>query len=168
MFKKFNLKKIAKEIAIMGITLFIVMNIISYLRSPKLSDTSLPNITSTLIDNTHYSSLNQSKKPLLIHFWATWCPTCKLEAGNIQKISEDFNVLTVAVKSGSDTEIRDYIKENNFDFKVINDSQGILSSQFSVPAFPTTFIYNSQGKLEFTEVGYTSILGLYARMLWVQ
>ncbi len=168
MFKKINLKKTVKDIAITGLTLFLAMNIISYLRSPNLSSNTLPYINAHLIDNTNFSTQEQLKKPLLIHFWATWCPTCKLEAGNIQTISKDFNVITIAVKSGSDAEIKAYLEENNYDFKVINDAKGKLSSQFLVPAFPTTFIYNTQGKLEFTEVGYTSILGLYARMLWVK
>lgn len=166
MLKKLKIKKIFKEIFILSITLFLAINILSYLRSPKLMSTSLPNITKTLIDNSHFSSLELSEKPLLIHFWATWCPTCKLEAGNIQTISEHFNVITIAVKSGTNLEIQNYLSENNFDFKVINDNDGILSSQFSVSAFPTTFIYNSKGNLEFSEVGYSSILGLYLRMLY--
>ncbi len=168
MFKNLSIKKVFKETFILAITLFLTMNIISYLRSPELSSSSLPNISKSLIDNTRFSTLELSNKPILIHFWATWCPTCKLEAGNIQTISEHFNVITIAVKSGTNLEIQNYLSKNDFNFKVINDNEGILSSQFSVPAFPTTFIYNSKGYLEFSEVGYSSILGLYIRMLWAK
>jgi len=168
MFKKLKIKKIFKETFILAITLFLTMNIISYLRSPELSSSSLPNISKSLIDNSYFSTLELSNKPILIHFWATWCPTCKLEAGNIQTISEHFNVITIAVKSGTNLEIQNYLSKNDFNFKVINDNEGILSSQFSVPAFPTTFIYNSEGYLEFSEVGYSSVLGLYLRMLWAK
>ena len=166
MFKKINKKKILKEFTIYAIMIFIAMNVMSYVRSPTLENSSLPNISSILIDNSKYSTPQQTNKPLLIHFWAIWCPTCKLEADNIQKISEHFDVITIAVKSGSNSEIQNYLNENNFDFKVINDNNGELSSQFLVPAFPTTFIYNSNKELVFSEVGYTSFLGLYARMLW--
>ena len=112
------------------------------------------------------SGIDYAGKPLLLHFWATWCPTCKLEAANIQSLSQEYSVLTIAVKSGSDEKINRYLKEHDLDFKVINDSQGLLSQQFSVPAFPTTFIYDKEGKLRFTEVGYTSTWGLYRRMWW--
>ncbi|MEA1920707.1 MAG: redoxin domain-containing protein [Campylobacterota bacterium] len=168
MFKNITIKKLLKELIFIGITLFIAMNLISYLRSPKLSTTALPEISSPLIDKRMFSTHESPDKPLLVHFWATWCPTCKLEAGNIQMISEHFNVITIAVKSGSDTEISNYLKENNFNFKVINDDKGIYASQFFIPAYPTTFIYNSDKDLEFSEVGYSSTLGLYLRMLWAQ
>ncbi len=168
MFKKLNIKKILKETFILALTLFLAMNILSYIRSPELSSSQLPNISKSLIDNTHFSTSEFSDKPILIHFWAIWCPTCKLEAGNIQTISEHFNVITIAVKSGTNAQIQKYLSENDFNFKVINDNNAILSSQFSVPAYPTTFIYNSKGKLEFSEVGYSSLLGLYLRMLWAK
>jgi thiol-disulfide isomerase/thioredoxin len=168
MFKKEKLKSIFKEVLFTLIALFLAMNVISYIRAPQLSTEALEPLTRELIDNSTFSTHEIQGKPLLIHFWATWCPTCKLEAGNIQKISQHFNVISIAVKSGNHSEISEYMKTNKYDFKVINDANGELASQFSVPAFPTTFIYNAQGDLEFTEVGYSSIIGLYLRMWWAQ
>lgn len=163
---KQRLRGWAKEIASTAILLFVVANAISFFRSPEIADKNLPEINTLLTDEELYSTLDYAGKPLLIHFWATWCPTCKLEAANIQSLSQEYSVLTIAVKSGSDEKINRYLKEHALDFKVINDSQGLLSQQFSVPAFPTTFIYDKEGKLSFTEVGYTSTWGLYLRMWW--
>ncbi len=42
-----------------------------------------------------------NNKPILLHFWATWCPTCKFEAPNIEKVSKDYEVITIAVQSGT-------------------------------------------------------------------
>lgn len=168
MFKKEKLKRIFKEMLFTLLALFLVMNVLSYIRAPKLSTQTLMPLTRGLIDNSTFSTRDLQKKPLLIHFWATWCPTCKLEAGNIQTISNYFDVITIAVKSGTNSEISQYMKTNHFDFKVINDADGELSSHYAVSAFPTTFIYNAQGNLEFTEVGYSSIIGLYLRMWWAQ
>ena len=90
--------------------------------------------------------------------------TCKLEASNIQTLSEKYEVLTVAVKSGSNETIENYMHENEFDFKVINDKHGNWAKEFKIEAFPTTFIYDGKGELSFTEVGYTTTAGLLARM----
>ena len=165
---KENLKKWTKEIAAAAILLFVIANAVSFFRSPNIADKNLPEINTLLTDEELYSTLDYKGKPLLIHFWATWCPTCKLEAANIQSLSQEYDVLTIAVKSGSNEKINSYLKEHDLNFKVINDSKGLLSEQFSVPAFPTTFIYNKEGKLSFTEVGYTSTWGLYLRMWWAQ
>ena len=168
MLSKSRLKDWAKEIAITAVLLIIVANTISYFRAPDIQDKTLPKLNTLLTNQELYSTLDYENKPVLIHFWATWCPTCKLESGNIQSLSQSYDVLTIAVKSGDDKKINEYLKEHDLDFKVINDQEGILSEQFLVPAFPTSFIYDKEGKLAFTEVGYTSTWGLYLRMWWAQ
>jgi len=166
MLSKPKIKQWAKEIAITSILLIIAANAVSYFRSPDIQDKSLPLIKATLIDQKKFSSLEYKNKPLLIHFWATWCPTCKLESSNVQTLSEHYNVLTIAVNSGTDIEISTYLKEHDLNYKVINDKEGTLAQQFSVQAYPTSFIYDINNKLIFSEVGYTSTWGLYLRMWW--
>ena len=115
----------------------------------------------TLLDGSKYKLVKD--KPLVVHFWATWCPICKVEAPNIQKLSDDFEVITIAVQSGTKKEIENYLDEQKLNFKVINDEDGYYSREFNIKAFPTTFIYDKNKDLKFSEVGYTSTFGLYVR-----
>jgi len=160
--KKWHMKSILKEILIGAIVLFVVANIVSYVRQPKLASTSLPQLNVSLLDGSVYRL--EKGKPLVLHFWATWCPTCKLEASNIEAISEKYNVLSIAVNSGETQKIQAYMKERGLTFPVVNDSKGKLAEAFQVEAYPTTFIYDAQGEIAFTEVGYTSTLGFLARI----
>jgi thiol-disulfide isomerase/thioredoxin len=159
-----KVKHYAKEILYFVLTLTILANIISLYKSQDLNASPLMIHNITLINDQNYTI--PANKPVLIHFWATWCPTCKLEASNIDFLSKHFEVITVAVKSGTDAQIRQYLHEHHYKFKVINDQEGILSAQFNIHAFPTTFIYDKKHTLKFAEVGYTSTAGLYLRMLW--
>lgn len=161
---KEKVKHYAKEIVVFFVLLTIFANIISFLKSSDLNKQQLSNINLELIDNSFYNY--DTSKPILVHFWATWCPTCKLEAPNIQTISENFQVVTIAVKSNSNQEIQEYLNERDLTFKVHNDREGVLSSKYKVMAYPTTFIYNKDGKLVFSEVGYTSTWGLWLRIWW--
>jgi len=161
-----HIKKWAKEIIIGAVIIFILSNIINYLRKPELDSSRLPTATVQLVDGGFYN-LKQGK-PVIIHFWATWCPTCKLEAANIERISQKYEVLTVAVNSGSDEKIKRYLQENVLSFRVLNDKEGSWAQKFKVKAFPTTFIYDAKGELKFTEVGYTTTAGLLARMAFVK
>ncbi|PHR57909.1 MAG: protein disulfide oxidoreductase [Arcobacter sp.] len=163
---KEKLKHWGKEILSLSLMLFIMANAISYFRAPDIKDENLPQLSTLLTNGELFSTTDYQNKPVLIHFWATWCPTCKLEAANIQSISENFNVITIAVKSGSDAKINSFLKDNDLNFKVINDAEGILSQGFDVQAYPTSFIYSKDNILKFSEVGYTSTLGLYLRMWW--
>jgi thioredoxin-related protein len=56
------------------------------------------------------------------------------------------------------------MKERGLTFKVLNDVNGEWANKFKVEMFPTTFIYNANGELKFTEVGYTTTAGLLARL----
>ena len=161
---KEKLKHYAKEIITTLVMIFLIANIISFFRSPDLTDKNLPELNTILTNQELFSTEDYKGKPVLIHFWATWCPMCKLEAPNIQSISEDYTVITIAVKSGSDRKINSFLEMRDLNYRVINDEEGILASQFKVPAYPTTFIYNKEGKLSFSEVGYTSTWSLYLRM----
>lgn len=103
----------------------------------------------------------------MLHIWATWCPICKVEADNINRVSKYYEVITIAVDSESDYEIHKYLKEHDLDFKVINDNKNIIANKLNTHVFPTTLIYDKNQKLVFSEVGYTSSFGLFIRMLWV-
>ena len=161
---KNKIKHYTKEIIYFIIVMTLLANIISIYRSQDLSQTPLDIQSVKLIDNTTYTL--PKNRPILIHFWATWCPTCKLEASNIDFLAKHFEVLTIAVSSGSDYEIQNYLNEHSYTFRVVNDKDGSLRSKFQIAGFPTTFIYDKNKRLCFSEVGYTSTLGLYLRMLW--
>lgn len=150
---KEKLKHYIKEILLFFVIMVVFANALSLYKSSNLNKDSLD-------INFPYDK----SKPVLIHVWATWCPTCKLEASNIQSISKEYQVLTFAVKSGSNEDISGYMKENELDFNVINDQEGYYASKFNISAYPTTFIYDKEQTLVFSEVGYTSTLGLKLRM----
>jgi thiol-disulfide isomerase/thioredoxin len=159
-----RVKHYLKEIAIFIVVMTIFANLISLYKSSDLNDNPLQLNTLTLINNELYS-LNQDK-PVLIHFSATWCPTCKLEASNIEFISKYYNVVTIAVNSGTKADINKYLKEHSLSFNVVNDEHSTYAGEFKIAAYPTTFIYDKNRNLVFSEVGYTSTIGLYLRMWW--
>lgn len=159
-----KIKKYIKETIKYTIIFVIALNIVSYYKSLDLNKEKLKIQEFELLNNEKY--IIDKEKPLLIHFWATWCPICELEANNIEKISKDYQVITITTQSGNNKEIKKYLGKNHLTFKVVNDENGFLTRQFNIKAFPTTFIYDKNQNLNFSEVGYTSTLGLYLRMWW--
>lgn len=161
---KDRIKKYAKEIILFLIVMTIFANTISLYRSMDLNKNSLNIQYVTLLNNIKYTI--PKNKTIMIHFWATWCPTCKVEAANIQKISEEYEVLTISIKSGSDSVIEQYMKNNNLNYRVVNDQDGVIADKFGISIFPTTIIYDKNRNTVFSDVGYTSTLGLWLRMWW--
>lgn len=159
-----KLKKYLISFIKYAIFFIVVINLVSYYKSLDLNKNRLEIRSFELLDGTNYEI--EKDKPLLIHFWATWCPICALEEQNIETISKDYQVITIATQSGSSEEIKEYLEKNNLSFKVVNDNLATLSREFNIKAFPTTFIYDKNQNLKFSEVGYSSTFGLKLRLWW--
>ena len=159
-----KLIKILRELAIFVFVLWIGSTAMSWWRAPKLDSTTLPHIRGTLIDGTPFDSDTYKGKPILIHFWGTWCPVCKQEAPNIVRVARRYPVLTIAVNSRSNEYIRAWMQEHGITYPVLNDPSGRWAQRFKVTVYPSNFIYDATGRLKFTEVGYSTTAGLLARM----
>jgi len=161
--KKWTLKSVAKEIVSTLVLFFVISIVINYIRKPEVTE-DIYTLELTDIYNNSLAMSKYKKEPLVVHFWATWCPTCKLEASNIEAISKKYNVISVAVTSGSNKKIQLFMKKHNLSYTVINDNDGSLAKRFGIGAYPTTLIYDRNGKLKFSEVGYSTTLGLHSRI----
>lgn len=103
-------------------------------------------------------------KPFVLHFWATWCGVCRAEQANIDAVARDVPMLSVASRSGSASEVAAYVREHGIVPRVVLDNDGALAARFGVSAYPTTFVIDADGEIRHAEVGYTTEVGLRARM----
>jgi peroxiredoxin len=124
--------------------------------APSLAGTDLAGAAVALAD--------YRGKPFVLHFWATWCGVCKVEQHNVDAVSRDFPVLSVASRSGSAEEVAEFVREHAIAPRVIVDEEGALARLFGVHAYPATFFIDRDGDIRHVEVGYTTELGLRARM----
>jgi thiol-disulfide isomerase/thioredoxin len=114
-----------------------------------------------------YTLAARPGKPVLVHFWATWCPICRAEQDSITAIAHDHpDVITVAMQSGTAAEVSRHMQQQGITFPVVNDQDGALSGAWGVHAVPASFIIAPDGQIRFVEVGYTTGIGLRLR-LWL-
>lgn len=111
-----------------------------------------------------------SERGTMVHFWATWCGVCKMMDGSVAEVSDDYRVVTVATQSGTPNAVREWMQEHELwegdepAFDTIADPRGELARAWNVSAFPTTFFVSPEGEIEHVEVGFTTEMGLRARM----
>lgn len=104
------------------------------------------------------------EKTIFLNFWATWCPPCKAEMPDIQKLYEKSAtegedaviVLGVAApnmgQEGSEEEIAAFMEEKGYTYPVLMDTEGELFNSYGIMSFPTTFMIDRDGNV----FGYVS------------
>jgi thiol-disulfide isomerase/thioredoxin len=102
----------------------------------------------------------------LLVFWATWCPICKAEAGNIEAIATDWPVISVAMQSGDAVAVTQYLAARAGSLPAIVDASGGISADWRVRGAPTHFVIDPAGNIRFRVVGYATEIGLRARLWW--
>ncbi len=125
-----------------------------------------PALAGELLDGKPVALAAFAGKPVLVHFWATWCPICRAEQGSIDALARDVPVITVAMQSGSRAEVIQFLRKETLSFPVLNDPDGVLAAQWGVRAVPASFIVDGAGQIRFLEIGYTTGVGLRLR-LWL-
>ena len=160
--KRKRLIKWLLEIAFIVVVIFAV-------RAWQLKDVvegEAPIINGQLITGETISLEQYKGKPVLVYFWATWCPVCKLVNGNIDAIAKDYQVLSVVSWSEDSDTVKQYLREKNITMPVLIDENGEWAFDYGVKGVPASFVINKEGTIEFIESGYTSELGLRLR-LWL-
>ena len=105
----------------------VVMQGANWWKSRNAQNGNLSEFSGELMDGTVFTIAEFSGKPVLFHFWATWCPICDLQKNNVQSISQDYPVITIASWSEGEAEVKAYMLENQLTFPVMLDNSGTLN-----------------------------------------
>jgi len=95
-------------------------------------------------------------QPLLINFWATWCPPCVNEMPLLQQYAERYqdDLVVLAINAGEDpTQVRDFISQHQLDLTILLDTDGEAINHFRVYGFPTTLFFDADGEMRSTHIG---------------
>lgn len=160
-----RLKKWFKELLIMAVLLIIVSLVIDYWRQPTQEFTAQMDVITLLQDSKEVSlSALSEERPLLIYFWASWCSICKITTPTVVDMAkEGDNVLAIAIRSGDDHQLRKIMGDKLTYLPMANDWNGQISTDWGINATPT-FVILYKGKITYSTTGWSSYVGLWARM----
>lgn len=129
----------------------------------------VPHFETTSITGQKVDINDYRGKPVLIQFWATWCPICAYERDGIERVAEKYKVINIATQSGTNAELLAFAKQHGMNPNIIvNDEDGKLMKAFGARAVPASFVVDKNGQIQFVEVGYTTSIGLKARLWYLE
>jgi thiol-disulfide isomerase/thioredoxin len=96
-------------------------------------------------------------KVALLNFWATWCGPCRMEVPDLvelqKKYKDQLQVIGLVVDSAEEAEVRSFAKEFGINYPIANAPDELRMQFGGIPALPTTFIVDAQGRVVQKHIG---------------
>lgn len=110
-----------------------------------------PDFTLTTFEGTAISLEDLRGKPVVINFWASWCPPCRIEAPLIERTWREYKnrgliFLGVNIQDRKEDALN-YIREFDITYPNGPDPTGEISIDYGVSGLPVTFFVSSTGEI---------------------
>jgi len=98
------------------------------------------------------------KKPVIVEFWATWCPICAELLPRMETAQRKYGdraaflVVAVAVNQSKST-VRRHLERNPMPFTFLWDGNGAAVRAFQAPSTSYIAVLDAKGKVVYTGVG---------------
>lgn len=116
-----------------------------------ISKNNVPNFTLQKLDGgTITLSEFNGKKPVVVDFWASWCPNCRRDMPNLNRFYEKYKdkveVIGVNLQEKEST-VRNFIASRGISFPIALDPHGQASDAFGIRYTNTHFLIAKNGDL---------------------
>lgn len=119
--------------------------------------TEAPDFTLQDLNGKKVSLKDLKGKKVYLNFGATWCPPCRLEMPDIEKLyqeTKDSDLVIIGIDIGEDKEtVKNFISKNNYNFKILLDSDQSVASKYNITAIPASFFIDKNGKIVSSHIG---------------
>src|SRR5699024_9495930 len=93
---------------------------------------------------------------VIVNFWATWCTPCREEIPDFQKLYDNKDVEILAVNmtetEKSEDDVSAFADEFAMTFPVLLDVDSDVSEAYQFQAYPTTYIIDSNGHIQYIAI----------------
>ncbi|MCG7498792.1 protein disulfide oxidoreductase [Vibrio sp. Of7-15] len=161
-----RIRKWAKEALVAIIIVTLAAIAIDMWRSQSMVSGSAPDLPYTTLQGKEVNLIAMSQeKPVLVYFWATWCPVCNFVSPSVDFMSEHYDAVTIALRSGDEKRVNQYLTAKEYGFATINDPSGKISQEWKISVTPSLFVID-KGEISSVTTGFTTPLGMWIRLLF--
>jgi peroxiredoxin len=106
--------------------------------------------TLTDLDGKSWTLKALKGKVVLVNFWATWCPPCRKEIPDLEKLYNEFKNRDFVVLGVADDDLpklKDFVARQKIRYPVLPDPGHVLHNALRIEGIPAALIYGRDGKL---------------------
>jgi len=127
--------------------------VIRFIRDPDAA----PAFAVKGIDGSTMNLAGARGKVVLLNFWATWCGPCRMEVPDLvelqKKYQDRLQVIGLVVDDADEDAVRKFAKLYSINYPVAMASDEMRIQFGGVPALPTSFIIDAQGRVVQKHIG---------------
>ena len=138
--------------------------IITYTKSTKQIPApqqgfSAPDFTLRSISGDNVSLADFKGEPIILNFWASWCPTCRAEMPAFNQVFSEYQeqgLSILAINSTNQDSIQaalNFVDINEIEFNILLDHYGEVGNLYNLYSLPTTFFIDKNGIIQKVLIG---------------
>lgn len=126
---------------------------------PKNARIQSPELKVNTINMGEISLATQKGKVVILDFWATWCPPCRMEIPGFIDIRKTYpdslvEIIGIAMERNP-LRVQNFMEKIGINYPIGMASREIVSKFGNIQAIPTTFVIDPEGRICQRYVGYT-------------
>lgn len=115
----------------------------------------LPDLDGKTVKNTDFLG-----KVVILDFWATWCPPCRMEIPHFVRLQSEYGdqglqIVGLSLDAGGARDVRPFAEEYKINYTMLIAKDETAESYGGVVGIPTTFVIDRKGTIVKKFVGYT-------------
>ncbi len=113
------------------------------------------------LDGQRVTLAEFSGQPVVINFWATWCPPCRIEMPEFQRAYEAYqeeNLVILAINEAEESEVvrSFFYDEMGYTYTPLLDEEGEVAQAYGAVGLPSTFFVDASGEVSAVHRGALS------------
>ncbi|MCJ7732949.1 MAG: TlpA family protein disulfide reductase [Anaerolineales bacterium] len=118
-----------------------------------------PGFTLSTLEGKELDLEDLRGNPIILNFWASWCPPCRAEMPDFQQTYQEFqetDLQIIAINATDQDSLKGmmaFVNQHNLKFPIILDSTGETSQAYHVHSLPTSYFIDREGRIKDIIVG---------------
>ncbi len=121
--------------------------VIHFVKDPEMA----PPLQATDILGKPVNKDGWAGKVVLINFWATWCPPCREEIPELLELKKEFQdqleIVGISEDDDPPASVLKFAQRKGMTYPIVMATPELIDSYGGVPALPTSFLIDTQGRV---------------------